>query len=323
MGLYNVSQPGTTPRDYMCGDNRTVNPGCKRNTGANAPGPHRVVCPTTPGAHDCLTCKTGEGPALVSDSADPLGGWSSQSKVMNAGNSVHFINVHDNNSVYFAPGGRAMPLSASTKARCYGQNAFLNVWRSASLEAAMAGQWSELPLRYVLAGTNESFGNESQLCFNWEDTTVWVDRRGNFHSLAHAWRGQLNDYPICDRSTVQGYAFCSALGGHAFSKDGADWYISPVPAYTPLVEYEDGTKLHLRARERPHVIQDPVTRDITHLINGAADPCLPGYNCTIPCAPPGGTDPPRPCVPGDNGAGQNIGVPGADHSFTLVQPLKS
>jgi hypothetical protein len=47
---------------------------------------------------------------------------------------------------------------------------------------------------------------------------VWVDKRGNFHSLAHAWRGQLNDYPICDRSTPEGYHFCSALGGHAFSK---------------------------------------------------------------------------------------------------------
>ena len=97
------------------------------------------------------------------------------------------------------------------------------------------------------------------------------------------------------------------------------------------MEYEDGSTLRLRARERPHVIQDPATREITHLINGAADPCLPGYNCTVPCVPPGYADPathrpidpPRPCVPGDNGAGQNIGVPGADHSFTLVQPLRA
>ena len=43
-----------------------------------------------------------------------------------------------------------------------------------------------------------------------------------------------------------------------------------------MVEYEDGSMLRLRARERPHVIQDPATREITHLINGAADPCLPG-----------------------------------------------
>jgi hypothetical protein len=213
-GLQNTTQPGTTPREFMCGDNRTVNPGCQRTTGANAPGPHRVTCPTTPGAHDCMTCKTGEGPALVTDETDPLGEWSAAGGVKNAGNAVHFINVHDNNSVYFAPGGHAMPLSASTKAHCYGQNAFLNVFRSASLETAMAGQWDALPLSYVLAGTNESFGTESQICFNWEDTTVWADKRGNFHSLAHAWRGQLNDYPICDRTTVLGYAFCSALGGH-------------------------------------------------------------------------------------------------------------
>jgi sucrose-6-phosphate hydrolase SacC (GH32 family) len=134
----------------------------------------------------------------------------------------------------------------------------------------------------------------------------------------HAWRGQISDYPICDRSTPEGYAFCTAVGGHAFSLDAEHWYISPVAAYTPLVEYEDGTKLHLRARERPFLLIDPETGEATHLINGAGDPCMPNDPCAIPCDM--GADPAHPCLP--HGCSGNIGCPGADHSFTLIQPLK-
>ncbi len=113
--------------------------------------------------------------------------------------------------------------------------------------------------------------------------------------------------------------------------------------------------LHLRARERPHVIIDPSSGDLTHLITGAADPCPPGVNCSAGCrewnASPwningktvvrwtrtriipayGVTEQTIAegcrarvqtplCDPA--GCGQNIGCPGADHSFTLVQPLK-
>lgn len=113
--------------------------------------------------------------------------------------------------------------------------------------------------------------------------------------------------------------------------------------------------LHLRARERPHVIIDPSSGDLTHLISGAADPCPPGINCSAGCrewnARPWnisgktvvrrtraldwrmgdktnlllkrcgacGVQTP-PCD--QAGCGQNIGCPGADHSFTLIQPLK-
>eukprot|EP01050_Picozoa_sp_SAG11_P034068 SAG11_NODE_11866_length_734_cov_1.061417_1_plen_115_part_10 len=41
--------------------------------------------------------------------------------------------------------------------------------------------------------------------------------------------------------------------------------------------------LHLRARERPHVITDPSSGDLTHVISGAADPCPPGINCSAGC----------------------------------------
>ena len=169
---------------------------------------------------------------------------------------------------------------------------------------------------------------------------IWLDKRDNFHSIAHAYRGQPNELPVCDRSSVAGFMNCTAIGGHAFSANGNDWYISPVPAYTPRVEYEDGSVLHLRARERPHVIIDPVSGDITHLINGAADSCPNGVNCAVPCDKPwvlNGKNVSHPCGGNCDGFGQplcenmtnpkpacgrNVGCPGADHSFTLVQPLK-
>jgi hypothetical protein len=42
---------------------------------------------------------------------------------------------------------------------------------------------------------------------------------------------------------------CTAIGGHAFSKDGSHWYVSPVAAYTPTVHYEDGVSSRLIDRQ--------------------------------------------------------------------------
>ena len=47
-----------------------------------------------------------------------------------------------------------------------------------------------------------------------EDQNLWIDARGNFHTLMHAYRGQPCDYPVCDR--VKNKQFCTAVGGHAF-----------------------------------------------------------------------------------------------------------
>ena len=111
----------------------------------------------------------------------------------------------------------------------------------------------------------------------------------------HAYRGQPCDYPVCDR--VHNKSFCTAVGGHAFSENGRDWNISPVIAYTPTQEWEDGSVTTFRARERPHLIFDSEGNP-THFINGVGDPC-PG------------------------GGGGNTGCPnhGGDHTFTLVVPL--
>ena len=47
---------------------------------------------------------------------------------------------------------------------------------------------------------------------------------------------------------------CTALGGHAYSIDGRQWYISPVAPFNATTLFEDGSVVMWRARERPHVI---------------------------------------------------------------------
>lgn len=247
-----------------------------------------IECPRTRGAfdgNDTILPQNQAVSALVSKTQDPLGEWEMVPGVRCGSNFEPWFTP--NGTLYVAAPG-SQPLTPSTKARCNGQMAMLSMSRAESLEAAIAGRWEALDVQYALAGAgsaeNQSFSAECDICFNWEDQTIWQDKRGNFHSIAHAYRGQPNDYPVCDRtSSAAAFMNCTALGGHAFSTDGSHWYISPVAAYTPTVHYEDGSVLHLRARERPHVIIDPSSGDITHLINGAADPCPPGVNCSVAC----------------------------------------
>ena len=151
--------PGTTPRSFMFA-NRSAKPGA-----------NRVTCPLT-APLDCLNCsKTSPGIGFVSDSSDPLGSWSFAPHMFNSGNiEPTFLE----NGTLFVGVTESMPLSASTKARCNGQNAFVGMHRAESLDAALAGKWKQLPLSYVLGGTNETFGNESELCVNWEGQTIFV-----------------------------------------------------------------------------------------------------------------------------------------------------
>jgi hypothetical protein len=43
--------------------------------------------------------------------------------------------------------------------------------------------------------------------------------------------------------TLASQTFCSAVGGQAFSKNGYDWDVSPVIAYTPTQAFEVGALL--------------------------------------------------------------------------------
>ena len=130
-------------------------------------------------------------------------------------------------------------------------------------------------MTYELAGAPESRGHPDDICFNWEDNHVYQNARGEFHGFWHAWRGQPTDYPRPSAELFPNYGgcttncsavnhsgsshayctrdaglYCTSLGGHAYSLDGRHWYISPVPAYTPVVKFGDDSELFFRARER-------------------------------------------------------------------------
>ena len=49
-------------------------------------------------------------------------------------------------------------------ARCNNQNAFLRLHKAESLAAAKAGKWTEIPITYQIAGTNET--DPDKICFN-------------------------------------------------------------------------------------------------------------------------------------------------------------
>ena len=111
----------------------------------------------------------------------------------------------------------------------------------------------------------------------------------------HASRGQNTTLPEPGCVNVGGVwqpQDCTSLGDHAFSINGSHWWISREPAYAALVQFEDGTAVQMRARERPHLIFGT---------DGEAVAFLSGV--------------------GDPGCGFNTGCANMDHTFTLVQPL--
>jgi hypothetical protein len=220
--------------------------------------------------------------ALVADS--PTGPYTLAPSFLNGGNCETF----------FQPSGAVLVacpygVDRSADPAC-SKTAFLTVSSAPSLQAALAGQWTQLPLTL-------STPAGGAVCVNWEDQNIWVDAQGHLHTLMHAWRGQNTSYPLpgCFDSGGNGKFLpegCTSLGGHAYSEDGAHWYISPVPAYTARVEYQDGSAVLYRARERPHLITSS-KGDPLYLVSAVGDP----------------------------GPGYNTGVPGQDHSFTLVQGI--
>lgn len=63
----------------------------------------------------------------------------------------------------------------------------------------------------------------------------------------------------------------STFGGHAFSRDGVSWTYSSTVPFTNKVLYNDGTKVMLERRERPHFIFDS-RGFITHITHGVQPP---------------------------------------------------
>ena len=139
-----------------------------------------------------------------------------------------------------------------------------------------------------LAGPWTVFANISlpRLPYTVEDPFLWVDKRGAFHIINHAYdTGQTSS---CGSSYVS---------SHSFSADGVVWGHGDQP-YDHTVEFDDGTNHTYCTLERPYLVFDD-TGLITH-IHLAADLVTGDEGCG-----------PTPCV----------NCKYADHAGTLLVAL--
>jgi hypothetical protein len=90
-----------------------------------------------------------------------------------------------------------------------------------------------------------------------EDPFLWVDKRGNWHIINHAYSNM--QFTSCGASYVS---------AHWFSEDGKDWHWSDQP-YAHTVFYDDGSNHTYTTLERPN-LHFNAAGVITH-INLAAD----------------------------------------------------
>ena len=122
----------------------------------------------------------------------------------------------------------------------------------------------------------------------YEDPYLWVDTRGHWHLLMHAYNTK-EDRTQCTNSTVS---------LHAYSEDGHHWLPSPDQPYTTQVNVGSHT-ITQATRERPKLVISPVSGAVTHLVTSV---------CSVPSCPHG---PPTGCVDCKYRA----------HDYTLVTPL--
>merc|ERR1712232_978349 len=143
-----------------------------------------------------------------------------------------------------------------------------------------------------------------------EDPFVWVDRKGHYHCLMHAW-------PM-------------PWGPHAYSADGKEWHYAPVTdgtcyhfnrpcAYDGNVTLQDGNeavrRVTLLARERPHLVLDENGTPLA-LTNGAVFPQLKNGN-GMPCRSADLTGVRSAMQSGVRGVGY-----GCDRSVTFVTRIR-
>ena len=99
----------------------------------------------------------------------------------------------------------------------------------------------------------------------YEDPYLYVDHRGHFHLLYHAY--QTFTAQTCVNSTVS---------AHAYSEDGFVWYSNPEQPYSTQVQMAGGSTVTVSTRERPKLFFDKNGYP-THLFNGvcSATSCPP------------------------------------------------
>lgn len=316
MGNGSASRAGQPNGCLQCRDGNTGT--AARTNPADPRSPVKYFpCPRNDGA-----VNTGVG--LISPGA--AGPWTPAGKLLESGGNSEPVFL-DNGTLYFVSAGGVRcvdPKSGAPTGLCPAgctTNSFIGMRRAETLDDALKGNytgWFGVRGPAKLGGTNDSV-----LCVSWEDQTLYIDARGNFHMLAHAYRGDNTDYPLpgCRKSvnTSRGMVApgpCSSAGGHGYSRDGMEWFVSPVAAYTAETEFEDGSVVNWRARERPHVVMQG--HQPAFLLNGVGEPFV--VNCSqSPAACQCKGSPYYPCPPQTGGS--NTGGPGGDRTFTLIQPI--
>merc|ERR1711948_22964 len=139
------------------------------------------------------------------------------------------------------------------------------------------------PVDVILAG-NPGFQTPFGV---WEDPFVWFDEQRQVWKLmfhAGMYPGNLHNWCSTSRS-----------GGLAYSEDGVTWIRSPVPPFSNIVAYEDGSTWTTSTRERPKLVFDSEGAPIA-LITAVS-----------------GGDPSWSCKQTD----------GVDWTFTHMQPVRS
>eukprot|EP01065_Artemidia_motanka_P004619 TRINITY_DN121_c0_g1_i5.p1 TRINITY_DN121_c0_g1~~TRINITY_DN121_c0_g1_i5.p1 ORF type:complete len:406 (+),score=117.13 TRINITY_DN121_c0_g1_i5:59-1276(+) len=148
-------------------------------------------------------------------------------------------------------------------------------------------------------------GSDASKYLRNEDPYLYMDKRGNWHALAHRYDYR-DGYPPNPNQTEP-----VLVSGHAFSVDGVNWHFSDVQPYNNWVDYTDGTRRYYATFERPHLVFDDAG-ELTHLINGVS-PVWGDPPCAHCDARPGSE---HSCVV----CKTSVGV---DWDYTLVSPLRT
>jgi hypothetical protein len=108
-----------------------------------------------------------------------------------------------------------------------------------------------------------------------EDPRMWVDRRGNFHILTHAYN--THEFTDCGESHVS---------AHFFSADGKTWLWSDQP-YGHRVQFDDGSERTYATLERPYLVFDSSSGQPAFLVLAvdlvAEDVCPSKSDCCDCC----------------------------------------
>ena len=105
-------------------------------------------------------------------------------------------------------------------------------------------------------------------CDGGEDPTMFIGRNGTVHLLFHKYNSGPGCVPTsapgcCKGPGCKGPSAPGWPGLHAFSRDGAEWHVSPQldgrGAYSFLVPWAAGGETLFARRERPELTVDPAT----------------------------------------------------------------